>query len=95
MDAHDELDAPIDLDELTRQALAADPDAPLPLDAVPFDDLGATTGALLPSWYMPAPMGALRQGRRWRRVVAITSITSFVGINAVGLCSTYGWVSFG
>lgn len=95
MDGTDEI-APIDPDELERQALAADPDAPLDADAVPFAAVSGQSGAgLLPSWYMPAPAGTLRQGRRWRRVMAIAAIAAFVAVNAVGLCSTYGWVSFG
>ena len=95
------IDAPpeIDLDELTRLALDADPDAPLAVDAVPLAQhlggLAETAGVLLPAWYMPAPGGAVRQGRGWRRVAAIVAIASFTGINATGLCSTYGWVSFG
>jgi hypothetical protein len=84
----------IDLDELTALALAAEPDAPIDDDAVPFTgafDDGA--GGLLPSWYMPAPGGAVRVGRGWRRVVAITGIIAFLAVDAVGLCSTYGWLT--
>jgi hypothetical protein len=86
----------IDLDELTSLALAADPDAPIPPDAVPFTGIADEgDGTLLPSWYMPAPGGAVRQGRGWRRVVAITFILAFVILNAAGLCSTYGWITVG
>jgi hypothetical protein len=100
-DVRSAIDAPpeIDLDELTRLALGADPDAPLTADAVPLavhlGRLVDATSVLLPAWYMPAPGGAVRQGRRWRRVAAIVAIAAFTGINATGLCSTYGWVSFG
>jgi hypothetical protein len=83
----------VDLDELTALALAADPDAPIPDDAVPFGD--AAANGLLPSWYMPGPGGLVRSGRRWRRVVALIAITAFIGIDAAGLCSTYGWISIG
>lgn len=84
---------PITDDELTRLALAADPDTAVADDAVPiWDLLGGTTGTLLPTWYMPAPDGTVRTGRRWKRVVAIVAISAFVAINATGLCSTYGWI---
>jgi hypothetical protein len=85
----------IDLDELTSLALAADPDAPIPPDAVPFTGALDDDGALLPSWYMPAPGGAVSHGRGWRRVVAISFILAFVVLNAAGLCSTYGWITVG
>ena len=74
-------------DELTEAALAADPDEPIPDDAVPFgrSDRG---GALLPEWYMPAPASA----RRTRsRVVAVSAIiVSLIVVNGAGLCVTYG-----
>jgi hypothetical protein len=88
--------AEIDLDELTAFALAADPDAPIPDDAIPFTCYpDGAPGALLPSWYMPAPGGSVRVGRGWRRVVAITVIAAFLAVDAVGLCSTYGWITLG
>ncbi|MET0143950.1 MAG: hypothetical protein ABW328_04070 [Ilumatobacteraceae bacterium] len=78
-------------DELTAQALAADPDAPVPDDAVVF-----TTGAidadqheLLPAWYMPAPMA--RGGGRARRLVIVGLIGSLLLVNGAGLCVTYGF----
>ena len=44
--------------ELTRLALAADPDEPVPQDALPFEPAKAGSGGeLLPDWYMPAPTG--------------------------------------
>ena len=74
-------------DELAEAALAADPDAPIPDDAVPFgqEDRG---GALLPEWYMPAPVSV----RRTRpRVVAVSAIiVSLIVVNGAGLCVTYG-----
>ncbi|MGD9792834.1 MAG: hypothetical protein AB7V43_05075 [Acidimicrobiia bacterium] len=93
----DQMD--IDLEELTRLALAADADAPIPVDAIPFAEAigeGADdTNNLLPSWYMPAPGGTVHHGRGWRRAVAIIAITAFLAINAAGLCSTYGWPAVG
>ena len=82
-------------EELTRQALAADPDAPLAGDAVPLSQFLGDESAdtLLPAWYMPAPAGTASRGPRWRRWVAITLIVTFLAIDAYGLCSTYGWVT--
>jgi hypothetical protein len=93
-------DAPLTDDELTEQALAADPDAGVAEDAVPLSELlgstvGPGTGELLPGWYMPAPMGTARLLRGWRRRVVLLIVASFLLINAYGLCSTYGWVGFG
>lgn len=81
--------------ELEREALAADPDAPLAEDAVSLWELQTTDGpaALLPSWYMPAPAGAgPRQHATWRRRTVYVLVVAFVLINAAGLCSTYGRV---
>jgi hypothetical protein len=80
--------------DLCAEALAADPDAAVPDDAVPFA-AWATSEArgALPGWYMPAPIGppALRG---WRRIVVRMSsamlIVSFLTITAAGLCNTYG-----
>jgi hypothetical protein len=75
-------------DELAALALAADPDAPIDDDAVPF---GQTDGdlALLPEWYMPAA-GSVRRTRP--RVVAVSAIiASLVIVNGVGLCVTSGF----
>jgi hypothetical protein len=83
---------PLSDEELTAQALAADPDAPLGDDAVPFgagpDAVDAGLGGLLPSWYMPGPVTASR--KRWHRVLVIAAIIGFVVINASGFCITYG-----
>jgi hypothetical protein len=74
-------------DELTMLALAADPDATIPDDAVPFGQ-SSTDGALLPDWYMPVP-GSIRRTRP--RVVAVVGIiASLVVVNGAGLCVTYG-----
>jgi hypothetical protein len=81
---------PISDEELTGLALAADPDAPLPADAVNLWELDQDgEDALLPTWYMPSPMGA-RRLTGWRRRVAILLIVAFLLIDAYGLCSTYG-----
>jgi hypothetical protein len=85
--------APVDLgaisdDELTAQALAADPDQPLDADAVVFTDSESPLGALLPEWYMPSPVAVSH--KRWHRVLVVAAIAGFVAINAFGFCITYG-----
>ncbi len=76
---------PISDEELATLALAADPDAPLPPDSVPW---GAGGNGLLPDWYMPGPVARRRGG--WRAVVALAVVIGLVAINAAGLCITYG-----
>ena len=87
-------------EELSELALAADPDAGVADDAVPLSEYlgwaaGSGEGELLPGWYMPAPAGAGRMLRGWRRRVVLLIVASFLLINAYGLCSTYGHVGFG
>ncbi len=87
-------------DELTAQALAAGSDGSVADDAEPLSDfLGSTEGSdgadLLPGWYMPPPMVSGRLLEGWRRRIVLLIVASFVLINAVGLCSTYGSVGFG
>jgi hypothetical protein len=77
-------------DELAALAMAADPDAPVPDDAVPFDPADGGGDPLLPDWYMPAPAGGAAVRGGWRRTVAVVIIAAFLLINAAGLCSTYG-----
>ncbi len=77
----------IDDDELVELALAADLDAPLPDDAVPWTGADPAEG-LLPSWYMPPSVSV--RGRR-RRIVVGVLVASFVAVNAAGLCVTYGF----
>ena len=86
-------DGPIEIsdEELTALALAADPDTPVPDDAVPFDDQGRATVALLPEWYMPAPGG--RRGRG-RTAVMLGVAVSLVVVNIGGFCVTYGFPEF-
>jgi hypothetical protein len=86
---------PIDDAALEALALAADPDAVVGPDAVCLWDLaGWDQGDLLPSWYMPAPMRG-RTSPAWQRWVIGLIVASFLLIDGYGLCSTYGWVSFG
>lgn len=90
VDAVDELDERITDEELADLAMAADPEAPLPDDAVPFEPTDASGDPLLPSWYMPSPAGGVGAQPGWRRRVAIVLVAAFLAINAAGLCSTYG-----
>ena len=95
----DEVDPQITDEELTELALAADPDAGVADDAVPLSELlgpgeGPGTGDLLPGWYMPPAMGGGRLLQGWRRRIVLLIVASFVLLNAVGLCSTYGIVGF-
>ena len=81
----------MDDEELAALALAADPGAPLPDDAVSIWELDADDNtSLLPNWYMPAPMAGRRRLRPWQRRVAWLIVIAFVLIDAYGLCSTYG-----
>jgi hypothetical protein len=74
--------------ELTALALAADPDAPIDDAAVPIGIHLAQAGAALPLWYMPP---VLRQGgRRWKAPVVIAVVSAFLLIDLMGLCNTYG-----
>jgi hypothetical protein len=73
-------------EELTAEAMAADPDVIVPDDAVPFGV--SETDGLLPEWYMPTG-GPIRRTRP--RVVAIAALVlSLLIVNAAGLCVTYG-----
>lgn len=74
-------------EELTAFALAADPDAPIDDDAVPF---GRAGDGLLPEWYMPAPQSG--RASRGRRMVFAVVVVSLLALNAAGLCVTNGWV---
>ncbi len=78
---------PISDAELTAQALAADPDAPLDPDAQPWpNDRGMQSA--LPVWYMP-PAAGIRGSRR-RRVVVAVLVAAFLTVSGAGLCVTYG-----
>ena len=80
-----------DLEELTRQALAADPHTVPEPDAVPLV-LGDRGAALLPEWYMPATLrsdglGSSRRRRAWTVGVIVGALLL---VNGAGLCVTYG-----
>jgi hypothetical protein len=75
-------------DELTALALAADPDAPIAKDAVPMALYLGQLPISLPGWYMPTVM--LRGRRGWRMPVVLLIVASFVVIEALGLCNTFG-----
>lgn len=83
----DEFTADLTDDELTALALAADLDAPIPDDAVPFDISPGIAAELLPAWYMPAP--SLRRSRARTVVLTGVAVALFV-INVGGVCVTYG-----
>jgi hypothetical protein len=74
--------------ELTELALAADPNAPLDIDAVPLAEYLEEAPGLLPPWYMPAPMA--RHSPSWRLPVVLVIVAAFLIIEAFGLCSTFG-----
>ena len=78
-------------DELTQLALAADPHAPLPDDAVPIGIHLARFAAPLPTWYM-APV-VRSGGGRWKTPIVVAVISAFLLIDALGLCNTYGVLS--
>lgn len=78
-------------EELAELALAADPDEPLSEDAVPLGTYLSQIPASLPLWYMPP---VVRSGsRRWRTPVILAVVSSFLLIDALGLCNTYGILS--
>jgi hypothetical protein len=80
-------------EELTSQALAADPDEPLPKGAVPFQGEPTPGIDLLPEWYMPRP--ALGRSTPARRAIAVAVIAAALFINGLGFCITYGHLSAG
>jgi hypothetical protein len=76
--------------ELTALALAADPDGGVDPGAVPFRaDDGRDGAALLPAWYMAAPMA--HGGGRGRRLVLAGIIGALLVVNGAGLCVTSGF----
>lgn len=79
-------------DELDELALAADPRAPIPDDAVPYDRVVGSGPSLLPDWYMGRATAV--HASRWRRPVILAVIGAFVLIDGAGLCSTYGFVTW-
>jgi hypothetical protein len=79
-------------EELTALALAADPDAPIAEGAVPIGIHLAHLGSALPLWYMPP--AACRGGRRWKAPFVIAVVSAFLLIDLMGLCNTYGILSW-
>lgn len=78
--------------ELTAMALAADPDVPIAEGAVPIGMHLAQFGTALPLWYMPP---VVRQGgRRWKAPFVIAVVSAFLLIDLLGLCNTYGILSW-
>ncbi len=86
---------PLTDEELTALAMAADPDQPLPADAVPFDlylsEFPSPSPGPLPAWYMPA---ARARNHPWWRPVVLVLIFAFLLVDAYGLCATYGSLVF-
>jgi hypothetical protein len=74
--------------ELSILALAADPDQEPDADAVPLVDDTSDLYGPLPAWYMP-PLRATRR-TPLRTGIIILLIVSFLLIEALGLCVTYG-----
>jgi hypothetical protein len=89
----DELSWPVTIsdEDLTALALAADPNAPIDTDAVPWRGGPASHQSLLPDWYMPSPI-AVRHSRATQFTI-IFIIAGFVLIDAFGLCITSGFLS--
>jgi hypothetical protein len=75
-------------DELTRLALAADPEQAIDPGALPLTSFGSLSGVSLPLWYMP-PVTA-RAGGGWRVPIVASVVLALLFINALGLCITYG-----
>ena len=90
MDDEEDFREVITDDELTALALSADPHPVLDVHAVPWG-VGEPGVGPLPEWYMPVATGS-RRGTATKVAVGII-IASFVLINALGLCVTYGWVT--
>jgi hypothetical protein len=81
-------------EELTRLALAADPNEPLDDDAVPISEvLGEDPGlALVPAWLMPASRVSVSPHHRRRVAVLGLFVLALLAVNAVGLCVTNGYL---
>jgi len=90
--AHDTAEEPFTDDELAALAMAADPTLPLAPDAVPYDRVLGTVPSLLPEWYMARATAV--HTSRWRRPVVLGVVAAFLLIDAAGLCSTYGVISW-
>jgi hypothetical protein len=74
-------------EELTRQALAAEPNLVLDDDTLPLFDPDER-GGLLPGWYMPTAVA--HSSRRSKRAVVVLLIVALLLVVASGFCITYG-----
>ncbi len=82
----------VDVEELTAEALAADP-RPVLDGAIPFSlAIGEPDRRILPEWYMPAPSGGGIHLGGWRRNVVFLFVVALLVIEVSGLCTTYGRV---
>jgi hypothetical protein len=82
-------------EELTALALAAEPDPPVPDDAVPLWDLIGADETLVSAWYMPSPTASHAAVGGWRRRIVVFLVAVFLVIEVAGLCSAYGVISIG
>lgn len=83
-------------DELAALALAVERDPEVDADGPSLWELSEPqTVALLGSWYLPTAHAGTRRLRGWRRQAALVAVVAFVGIDAVGLCATYGPIFHG
>ena len=88
---------PISDEELAALALAtAADDVEIDPDAPSLWELGdAKAARLLPDWYAPANPAGTRRLRGWRRNVVFGLVVTFVAIDGLGMCTTFGPVIFG
>ncbi len=85
------LDVGLDA-ELEALALAVRPGQPPAADAVPIGEYLAQERGTLPEWYMPTPWVRARARSTWARVTVLGLVGTFLVLEALGLCSTYGHV---
>ena len=85
-------DEPFTDDELSELALAADPSERLEPGSRPVSGSVPANDGPLPGWYMPTVARVVTSPTR--RVATIVVVGSFLLINALGLCATYGVISF-
>jgi hypothetical protein len=78
-------------EELTSLALSADPHPVIDANVVPWRPASDALTGLLPDWYMPTPSGRYR-GTGAKVAIGVI-VASFVLINALGLCVTYGFLT--
>jgi len=77
-------------EELTALALGA---LPISIDGAPVGyDPNLVDHDSLPTWYMPAPRVTMLP--RWQRPLVVAVIGAFLLIDALGLCNTYGLLSW-